>query len=49
MTSTEPPMDKGQIIPEFRHGRIDYHGQPVPEAIYRFMKEIQEKKVKKHE
>jgi hypothetical protein len=47
--SNEPPMDEraldpSGIIPEFRNGRIDYHGLRVPEAIYRFMKELEDKK-----
>lgn len=49
-TSNEPPMFQGQVIIEFRDGAIHYNGLPVPEAVYRFTKEVQEKnKVKKHE
>lgn len=42
--SPDTPVHQGEVIPEYRHGRIDYHGLPVPEAIYRFCKEIQDKK-----
>jgi hypothetical protein len=43
-------LDPSGAIPEFRNGRIDYHGLPVPEAIYRFTKEIEDKRQgEKHE
>jgi hypothetical protein len=49
----DPPMCKGEIIIEFRDGRIQYNGLPVPEAVYRFTKEVQERNKtkgrKKHE
>jgi hypothetical protein len=44
MTPTnDPPMFQGQVIIEFRDGEIHYNGLPVPEAVYRFTKEVEEK------
>jgi hypothetical protein len=44
LDSPDNPVEEGAVIIEYRHGTIDYHGLRVPEAIYRFMKEIQDKK-----